>query len=141
MNYLLDTCFLSEFTRRKPEERVVRWIEQWDEESLFLSVLTLGEIQHGVARLSESSRKSELLDWLNDGLIERFGQRILPLGAQTMRLWGLLTARMENEGRPMAIMDSLIAATALEHDLVIVTRNESDFLACGVSLINPWYQR
>ncbi len=101
MSYLLDTCVLSEFTRRKPEERVIRWINRVDEEKLFLSVITIGEIQHGIERLPESNRKTELLGWMNDDFIERFGQRILPLETQTMFLWGSLVVRMENAGKPM----------------------------------------
>ena len=138
MNYLLDTCILSEFTRRMPEEKVIRWVDSIDEEKLFISAITVGEIQRGIERLPESHRKTELLVWMNNDLIERFNQRILPLETQTMFLWGSLTARMENSGRPMSVMDSLIAATAFQHSLIIVTRNESDFLHCGVQVINPW---
>jgi toxin FitB len=138
MNYLLDICVLSEFTRRNPEEKVVRWVDSIDEEQLFLSAITIGEIQRGIERLPESHRKTELLVWLNTGLIERFGQRILPLETQTMFLWGSLAARLENAGQPMAVMDSLIAATALQNNLIIVTRNTPDFLTCGAQLVNPW---
>jgi predicted nucleic acid-binding protein len=138
VNYLLDTCVLSEFTRRKPNEKVIRWVDGIDEEKLFLSVITIGEIQRGIERLLESHRKTELLDWMNNGLIERFGQRILPLETQTMFLWGSLTARMENSGHRMPLMDSLIVASALQHSLIIVTRNVSDFIPCGAQVINPW---
>ncbi len=138
MNYLLDTCVLSEFARRKPEPKVIRWMESVDEEMLYLSAITIGEIQRGIERLPESTRKTELLVWLNKSLIKRFGGRILPLDAQTMLLWGSLTARMETSGRPMPVMDSLIVATALQHNLVIATRNVADYQPCGVQLINPW---
>jgi toxin FitB len=138
MNYLLDTCVLSEFTRRKPDEKVIRWLDSMDEEKLFLSAITVGEIQRGIERLPESHRKAELLVWLNDGLIERFGGRILPLNTETMLLWGSLTGQMEKSGQPMALMDSLIVATALQDNLIVVTRNVSDFLPCGVQVINPW---
>lgn len=138
MNYLLDTCVLSEFTRRKPEAKVIQWIDNIDEEKLFLSVITVGEIQRGVERLPESQRKTELLTWMNNGLIERFGQRILPLEAATMLLWGSLTARLEASGRSLPVIDSLIAATALQHNLILATRNVSDFSPCGVQIINPW---
>lgn len=138
MNYLLDTCILSEFTRHKPDEKVVRWVDSVDEEKLFLSVITIGEIQHGIERLPESHRKTELLVWMNNGLVQRFGQRILPLEIQMMFMWGSLTARMENSGQPMPVMDSLIVVTALQNNLIIVTRNVSDFLPCGMQVINPW---
>jgi len=138
MNYLLDTCGLSEFTRRKPEEKVVRWLERVEETRLFLSAITIGEIQRGVARLPESARKTELLAWMNNGLLERFRSRILPLDEQTLFLWGSLTARAELAGQPMPVMDSLIAASALQHNLILVTRNVTDFMPCGVQLFNPW---
>jgi toxin FitB len=138
MNYLLDTCVLSEFTRRKPDAKVIHWIERMDEEKLFLSAITIGEIYHGIERLPESHRKTELTSWINNGLIARFGQRVLPLDAQTMFLWGSLIARMENTGHPMALMDSLIVACALQHNLIIVTRNIGDFLPCGIQVTNPW---
>ena len=138
MNYLLDTCVLSEFTRRKPEEKVVRWLERVEETRLFLSAITIGEIQRGVARLPESARKTELLAWMNNGLLERFRSRILPLDEQTLFLWGSLTARAELAGQPMPVMDSLIAASALQHNLILVTRNVTDFMPCGVQLFNPW---
>ena len=138
MNYLLDTCVLSEFTRRKPEEKVISWVEKINEEKLFISVVTIGEIQRGIERLAESQRKTELLVWINTHLIDRFGTRSLPIDTQTMLLWGSLTTKMEKIGRPMGLMDSLIAATAFQHNLIIVTRNGSDFLPCGVSVINPW---
>ena len=138
MNYLLDTCVISEFTRRKPNEKVIHWVDSVDEEKQFLSAITIGEIQHGIERLPESHRKTELQSWMNNSLIERSGPRILALETQTMFQWGSLTARMENSGQPMALMDSLIAATALQNNLILVTRNVSDFLPCGVQVINPW---
>ncbi len=138
MNYLLDTCVLSEFTRRKPEEKVIRWVESIDEEKLFLSAITIGEIQRGIERLPDSPRKTELLVWMNNDLIERFTSRILSIDAQTMFVWGSLVARMENSGHPISVMDSLIVATALQNNLIIVTRNVSDFLPSGVQVINPW---
>jgi toxin FitB len=138
MNYLLDTCVLSEFTRRQPEEKVLGWIDQIDEEKLFISVITIGEVQHGIERLPASHRKTELLVWLNNALIDRFRARILPLDTPTMFLWGSLAARMDQAGRPMGLMDSLMIATALHNNLVIATRNTSDFLPCGVQVINPW---
>ena len=129
---------LSEFTRRQPEQKVLEWLEQIPEEKLFLSVITIGEVQHGIERLPSSQRKTELLLWLNNALIERFEGRILPLDTATMLVWGTLTAQMERTGRPTGSMDGLMVATALRHQLIIATRNTSDFLPCGVQVINPW---
>lgn len=138
MNYLLDTCVLSEFTRRKPEGKVMLWIGDVDETRLYLSAITIGEIQRGIHRLPASERKNNLLIWMNNDLIERFGGRILPIDTQTMLVWGALTTRMEQQGTPLSLMDSLIAATGLQNNLIVVTRSVSDFLPCGVQVINPW---
>jgi tRNA(fMet)-specific endonuclease VapC len=138
MNYLLDTCVLSEFTRRKPDEKVVHWLDSIDEEKLFISVITVGEIQRGIERLPKSHRKTELLAWMNNGLLQRFGLRLLPLDAETMLQWGSLTARLEIAGRLLPVMDSLIAATALQNNLILATRNVADFLPCGMQITNPW---
>ena len=138
MNYLLDTCVISEFTRRQPDERIIRWLDSLDEAKLFLSVITIGEIQHGIERLPDSRRKNELMIWLNVGLIERFSGRILALDVPTLVLWGTLIAHFEASGQPMSVMDSLIAASALHNNLILVTRNTADFVPCGVQLLNPW---
>ena len=138
MNYLLDTCVLSEFTRRQPEPRVVDWLDSIDEEKLFISVITIGEIQRGIERLPDPHRKTELLVWMNTGLLARFAGRMVALDAPAMFLWGSLVARLEATGQPMGVMDSLILASALQNNLIIATRNVSDFLPGGVQVINPW---
>jgi predicted nucleic acid-binding protein len=138
MNYLLDTCVLSEFTRRQPNPHVIDWLNSIDEEQLFMSVITVGEIQRGIERLPDSSRKTELLTWMNTGLIQRFAGRMVPVDAPTMFLWGSLTARMETAGRPIGVMDSLIIASALRNNLIVATRNVTDFLPTGIQIINPW---
>ncbi|MBI9051123.1 MAG: type II toxin-antitoxin system VapC family toxin [Anaerolineaceae bacterium] len=138
MNYLLDTCLISEFTKRDPNPIVIQWLDSMDEEKLFLSAITIGEIQHGIQRLADSKCKNELLVWMNNGITQRFGSRILSLETETMLRWGSLVAEIEKIGHPMPVMDALIAATALTHNLVLVTRNVSDFLNCGVQMMNPW---
>lgn len=138
MNYLLDTCVLSEFTRRQPEPRVVDWLDSIDEEKLFISVITVGEIQRGIERLKDSHRKTELLVWMNAALLTRFGGRMVSIDAATMFLWGSLVARLDTTGHPLGVMDSLILASALQNNLIIATRNVADFLPGGVQVINPW---
>lgn len=138
MKYLLDTCVLSEFTHREPDSNLMTWLDSVDESLLYLSVITLGEIQRGIMRLPDSRRKNELVRWMNTGITERFAQRILSINSQTMFIWGGFTARLEKNGQPMPVMDSLIAATTIEHNLILVTRNVSDFTHCGVQFINPW---
>ena len=138
MNYLLDTCVLSEFIRRQPNPSVIDWIDSIEEEKLFISVITVGEIQRGIERLPDSHRKTELLVWMNTGFLERFAGRMVSIDAPTMLMWGSLTARLETAGLPMSVMDSLIAASALQNNLIVATRNVSDFQPSGVQVINPW---
>ena len=138
MNYLVDTCVISEFTRRQPDQRVVGWLDSVEEEKLFISVITAGEIQRGIERLPDSHRKTELLIWLNSGLLKRFAGRMIVIDAPTMYIWGSLIARLEASGQPMGVMDSLIVASALQNNLIFATRNVVDFLPGGVQVINPW---
>lgn len=134
MNYLLDTCVISELTSKYPEPGLVKWIDATNDETLYLSVITVGEIQRGIAKLPESPRKEALERWLHEELFLRFRDRILPLTAETMLVWGSLTA----QGRTLPALDSMIAALALQHDLCVVTRNVKDFDGTGIKLWNPW---
>lgn len=138
MSYLLDTCVISEFVAKQPAEKVVGWLAKLDPERVFLSVVTVGEIQKGIEKLPASKRKEGLLAWLRDDLLIRFQDHLLPLGIGEMLTWGTLIGRVEAKGEPMPLIDSLIAATALHHDLVVVTRDEDDFAPSGVKLVNPW---
>jgi predicted nucleic acid-binding protein len=139
MNYLLDTCVISEYTRREPNLKVFQWLDELDETSLFLSTVTIGEIKRGIELLpAASKRKGALTVWLHDGLLERFSGRIYPLTIEVMLHWGTLYARLETTGRIISTLDSLIAATALVYQAILVTRNEDHFLPSGVEIINPW---
>jgi predicted nucleic acid-binding protein len=137
MSHLLDTCVLSEFRKIKPNQKVVTWLERQIEESLFLSVLVIGEIQKGISLLPSSKKQRELDEWLND-LVLRYDNRILPLSLGVMRRWGQLMGSLEKHGRVLPFLDSLIAATALTYDFVVVTRNENDFAGTGVTVLNIW---
>ena len=138
MRYLIDTCVVSELVARRPEPAVVRWIDSVDEERLFLSVISIGEIKKGVEKLVDSRRKRALAEWLEDDLLIRFKGRILPIDARVMLTWGELTAELERHGRRMPAIDSLLAAIALPWELTLVTRNEDDFAHSGVAVVNPW---
>lgn len=136
--YLLDTCVISEFVKPRPEPKVVEWLNSIDMEKVFLSAVTVGEIQHGISNREPSNRTTELEVWLNEALPEQFAERILPLDMDTFIVWGKLVSDRKKKGVPMSVMDSLIAATALRHNMVLVTRNTSDFRQVSLSAFNPW---
>lgn len=138
MNYLLDTCVISELVARQPEPKVVNWLDAIEDERIYLSVITIGEIKRGIEKLPESSRRQTLADWLGSDLLLRFRGRILAVDTAVMLRWGELVAKMEAAGRPLPAMDSLIAALALTHNLHLVTRNEKDFQGTGVVIVDPW---
>ena len=138
MSYLLDTCVISEFVAAQPSEKVISRLAELDPETVYLSVITLGEIQKGIEKLPASKRKEALRTWLRDDLLVRFHGRVLPLETGEMLTWGALVSKVEAKGKPMPLIDSLIAATALHHDLVVVTRDEDDFAPSGAKLFNPW---
>lgn len=138
MSYLLDTCVISELIARVPQPQVLSWIDSQQEEQLYLSVITIGEIRKGIALLPESRRQAQLQTWLSDSLLLRFRDRILPIDTGVMLRWGEMVGGLQKQGKNVAAIDSLLAASALHAGLALVTRNESDFAACGVNIINPW---
>jgi predicted nucleic acid-binding protein len=133
--YLIDTNVISELRRREPEPRVLAWFEQRPAAQLYLSVLTLGEIRRGVERLAAGERQEALRTWLEAELPAFFSGRLLPVDAAVAQRWGRLMAEM---GRPLPAIDSLLAATALEHNLVLATRNLKDVADLPVAVANPW---
>lgn len=138
MNGLLDTCVISELAKPRPEPRVVRWIEQQDESRLYLSVLTLGELYKGIAKLGPGTRRRKLERWVDTDLQARFAQRIVPLDESVLKAWGNLTGKAELRGRTCSVMDSLLVATALVHQLVLVTRNTRHVEGLGATIFDPW---
>lgn len=138
MSFLLDTCVISELVRPVPDKGVIQWIESRNEFDLYLSVLTLGEIQKGISRLSAGKKKSQLTLWLKDELEVRFAERVLPVTDAISLMWGDMLGTSEKNGQPLSVIDALIAATATVHNLVLVTRNISDFSGCSVDIVDPW---
>ena len=138
MNFLLDTCVLTELRRTTANPGVVSWLTQIAESRLFLSVITLGEIQKGIARLDESQQKIGLQAWLDEDLEQRFSGRILPMDAEVSKRWGLLQGEAQRGGQPVPVVDSQLAATAIVNDLRMVTRNVRDFERFALQLLNPW---
>ena len=138
MSWLLDTCVLSEYVRKEPAPQVIAWLDEQDEASLKLSVITLGELEKGILKLraTDAARSQKLTAWL--GVVEqRFAGRILSLDATVLHAWAQLTAGAETTGRPLAVMDSLLIATAQCHGLTVVTRNVQDFEPF-TQVLNPW---
>ena len=136
--FLLDTNVISEVVRPRADRRVLQWMETADEERLFLSVLTVGEIRKGIALLTNSKRRTQLETWLEVDLRERFSHRILPVDQDVADRWGLLTATAQRRGKPLPVIDALLAATALQHNLTVVSRNAVDFADTPVQVLNPW---
>jgi predicted nucleic acid-binding protein len=136
--FLLDTNCISELVRPKPEPRVVEWMEAADEMMLYLSVLTLGEIRKGLAGLTQGKRRTHLETWLQVELQTRFAGRILPIDAAIADRWGLIAAETKRRGKVLSIIDGLLAATALHHNLTVISRDTSDFTNAQVQVLNPW---
>lgn len=135
--YLLDTCVFAEYSRPRPNDRVIDWVDSLDQDLQFISVLSIGEMEKGIARLPSSKRRRSL-ETVLDGIITNFDRRILELDIPILRRWGKMIGALELMGRVLPVADSLIAATALEHDLAIVTQNTRDFMDTKAKVLNIW---
>ncbi|MDO9227652.1 MAG: type II toxin-antitoxin system VapC family toxin [Pseudomonadota bacterium] len=135
MSYLIDTNVLSELRRKSPHPDVVAWMRQRRPDSLYISVLTLGELRKGIETLADGDKKLQLRDWLENDLPVFFRGRVLLIDAAVAQRWGCLQAEM---GRPIPAVDSLLAAQALHAGMKLVTRNVKDFAYPGLEVINPW---
>ena len=135
MSYLIDTNVLSELRNRRADARVVEWIEARPRQSLYLSVLSLGEIRKGIESVANPAFRQSLTDWLEVELPNYFVGRLLSIDEQVADRWGRVQA---SAGRSLPVIDGLLAATALQHDLTLVTRNVKDFAGLGVQIVNPW---
>jgi predicted nucleic acid-binding protein len=135
VSYLLDTHVLSELRRKTPEAAVVEWFSGKSASNLYLSVLTLGELRKGIEGVSDAKRRMALTDWLETDLSAFFAGRVLAVDTSVADRWGRL---LSAAGRPLPAIDSLLAATAAQNGLSMVTRNTRDFAALGLDVINPW---
>lgn len=138
MNFLLDTCVVSEMVSKKPEEKVLTWLEGIDEFRLYLSVLTLGELHQGVAELKPGPRQRQLDEWIDRDLRARFGERVLPVSEAVATRWGRLSGEARRRGESMPVIDSLLGVTALVHGLTFATRNTRDVQGTGARVFDPW---
>ena len=138
MTFLLDTNVVSEWVKPRPDPGVIAWLADVDEDRVFLSVVTLAELRHGIDRLRDGRRRKRLDAWLTDELAPRFEGRLLALDQAIADRWGELVARRETAGRPIGVMDAFIAATASVHALTLVTRNAADFKSTVDEIVDPW---
>jgi predicted nucleic acid-binding protein len=138
VNYLLDTNVISEPTHKRPDTGLLAWLAAADEDSLFLSVVTITELRFGIHRLAAGRRRQSLEDWLGKELTPRFGQRILPIDVTIADACGRLLAQSTLLGRPIQPADAFIAATAEVHGMTVVTRNVSHFQNAVKHILTPW---
>lgn len=136
--YLLDTCVFSELIKKQPSPLVNKWVMERNEALFSVSALTFGEIRKGINKAQDPLKREKLEMWLQDFIIPRFWSRIIPVDGEVALKWGELVAKLSNTGRILPSIDSLIAASALAHNLQIVTRNIKDFEGLDIKLINPW---
>ena len=138
MNIILDTCVISELTRPAPHRRVAEWIRSQEEARLYLSVITVGEIRKGIERLPNRRKRKRIEAWLNNELRRRFTGRLIPISDEVAERWGLESAKADQRGTPLPVIDGLIAATGLVHGMTVVTRNTDDMRQTSVQLLDPW---
>jgi toxin FitB len=138
--FLLDTNIQSELTRPMPDSLVRDWVAAQDNASLYLSVVSVGELRWGFTAMPQSKRRTQLEQWFEQYLLPLFGDRILPVTQSIGGRWGVLGGECQAKGTPLNTADGLIAATALEHGLIVVTRNVKDFARLDVALLDPWIE-
>jgi len=138
VNFLLDTNVVSEWVKPRPNPRVIAWLDEVDEDRVFLSVVTLAELRHGIERLPPGHRRRRLDEWLRHEIPIRFQGRLLSIDVAIADAWGRVVAQREATGRPIGVIDAFIAATANFHALKLVTRNVRDFESVVTEIVDPW---
>lgn len=138
MKYLLDTCVLSELVRPRPDAQVIDWLRKQNPESLYISAITVGEIERGIAKRGGDARAVALGRWLRLEIMGRFAKRIVAVDESVAMEWGRVCGEAERAGKKRPAIDALIAATAAVHGMKIVTRNVNDMAGMGVPILNPF---
>ena len=138
MKWLLDTCVLSELSRKRPDPKVLAWMEKTQDDLLFISVLTIGELRKGIVAHPDAPRRKELSQWLEADILEPFADTILLVDCKIAEQWGIICGEADRIGRPRPAIDSLLAATAVVHGLTVATRNVADFVETGATVFNPF---
>jgi predicted nucleic acid-binding protein len=136
--WLLDTNILSKLRRPRPEPKVVAFVATQPLDSLFISAVTLAEIRFGIELVADAGRRAELNDWLTHKVRPMFDQRVLPITEDIMFKWRLQVEDDRKAGRTFSQPDLIIAATALEHGLTVVSRDTTDYERARVRVLNPW---
>lgn len=139
MSYLIDTCIISEFVKKKPNANVRSWFNQQLQTELYLSIITIAEIKKGIYKIesTQPEKALKLQNWLNT-IEVNFSQRILPIDDKVLEQWSKFSASLEMQGKTLAVMDSLIGAATSLHNLTLVTRNVTDFNALPLKILNPF---
>ncbi len=136
--FLLDTNVVSELTRPRIEPKVQQWVGSQKLGTLLISVVTLGEMEKGFTMMSDLPKRARLESWLESKFAELFQDQALPVNRKIAKRWGTFDGMRQMIGRPLAVPDGMIAATAFEHELTLVTRNIKDFAGLGLTILNPW---
>jgi predicted nucleic acid-binding protein len=135
--YLVDANVISELRRPSPNRAVAAWLASTDDTLLFISVLTLGEIRQGIDTCGDAAKRAALEMWLGD-MLGQYADRVLPIDRAVAERWGRIGAAARAASRPLPVIDALLAATALHHDLTVVTRNVDHIAPTGAAFLDPW---
>jgi len=141
MKYLLDTCVVSEMIKKSPDNNVIKWLNSIDDQNIYLSVITFGEIQKGISKLKNSKKKDKLRNWFDNILSKKFENRIVNISNIISKTWGHILGLSELAGKKLPVIDTLIASSALVNNYTLVTRNTKDFQLSGCKLLNPWIKK
>lgn len=138
MKYLIDTCVISEFTKKTPDIKIIDFLDSLDQDNVYLSVLSIGEIKKGIARLNDINKQKELSAWLNDVLLKNYKDNLVDIDIQVIGRWGEIVGSYEKNGIVLPVIDSLLAASAIYYDMIFVTRNVKDIKILECNYFNPW---
>jgi len=138
MKYLIDTCVISEFTKKNPDIKVINFLNSVNQFDFYLSVLSIGEIKKGIAKINDLKKQKDLNLWLNDVLLANYKDNLLDINFQVISKWGELAGLYERKGIILPIIDSLLISTSISYNMIFVTRNVKDIKILECNYLNPW---